>query len=161
MQYWLLKSEPNNYSIDDLKRDKIAAWSGVRNYQARNFMTQSMSVGDFGLFYHSNAEPSGVTGICKIHSKAHTDLTAFDRKSQYFEPRATKEKPVWACVDVKFEEKFSRLISLAEIRSNRALAKMELLKKGSRLSIQPVTETEFNEILKMTRSEFDLPLSNL
>jgi len=149
MRHWLLKTEPSNYSILDLERDKETAWSGVRNFQARNFMSQDMSVGDLALFYHSNAEPSGIVGVCNISSKAHADLTAFDSQGQYFEPRATKENPIWQCVDVKFVRAFERLIPLSEVRANKALAKMELLKKGSRLSIQPVTEGEFKEVLKM------------
>lgn len=149
MNYWLMKSEPTNYSIQDLKRDKKTAWTGVRNYQARNFMTQSMEMGDLAIFYHSNAEPPGAVGVMKIASAAHADETAFDKKSMYYEPRATREKPVWECVDVAFVEEFPELLPLAEIRKNKRCAKMELLKTGSRLSIQPLTKAEFEELLLM------------
>ena len=104
MNYWLLKSEGTSYSIDDLKRDKVTPWSGVRNYQARNFM-QSMHVGDLCLFYHSSANPAGIYGIAKVASKAKADETQFDKKSHYFEPRASKAKPVWFCADIKFVKK--------------------------------------------------------
>ena len=144
-----MKSEPTNYSIQDLKRDKKTAWTGVRNYQARNFMSQAMSVGDLAIFYHSNAEPSGAVGVMKIASQPHADETAFDKKSMYYEPRATREKPVWECVDVAFVDIFDEILPLGEIRKNKKLAKMELLKTGSRLSVQPMTESEFKEILQM------------
>src|SRR5436305_15062958 len=118
MKYWLLKSEPTNYSIDDLKRDHKTAWTGVRNYQARNSMTDDMSVGDLALVYHSNAEPSGVVGIARICAAAHADPTALDKKSQYYEPRATSSNPVWQCVDIEFVQKAPQILSLQEIRDN-------------------------------------------
>jgi predicted RNA-binding protein with PUA-like domain len=138
-KYWLMKSEPEAYSIDDLKRDKKTAWTGVRNYQARNFMAKSMRIGDLVIFYHSNADPSGAVGLAKVASAAHPDQSA------------GKEKHVWSCVDVTFVKKFSQIIALSTLRANRKLAKMVLLKKGSRLSVQPVTESEFNEIIKMAQ----------
>ncbi|MGE4133208.1 MAG: EVE domain-containing protein [Bdellovibrionales bacterium] len=143
MRYWLMKSEPDVFSIDDLAKKGTSLWDGVRNYQARNFMMKEMKVGDTVLFYHSNAEPPGVAGLAKVASPAVPDPTQFDKKSEYFEPRATKEKPVWHCVKVEFVEKFPRLVSLAEIRTERQLAKMLLLRPGQRLSIQPVEEREF------------------
>ena len=152
MKYWLMKSEPESYSIDALKRDKVTAWTGVRNYQARNFMTKGMSVGDLALFYHSNAEPSGVVGLMVIASGAKADATAQDRKSETFDPKASAENPIWECVDVKFKEKFAEIVPLPALRDNPKLAKMELLRKGSRLSIQPVTPAEFREILRMAGS---------
>jgi predicted RNA-binding protein with PUA-like domain len=148
-RHWLMKTEPSSYSIDDLKREKTDAWSGVRNYQARNFMWQGMQVGDPVLFYHSSVDPAGVAGLARVASAPHPDLTQFDRKSPYFEPRATKEKPVWWCVDVAFVRKFPRLLTLEELRGIPALAKMVLLQRGSRLSVQPATEKEFTAIVKL------------
>lgn len=146
-----MKSEPDVYGIEDLQRDGQTFWGGVRNYQARNFMTNDMAVGSQVLFYHSNAEPPGVAGLMKVVSEAQADPTALDANSEYFEPKATPENPIWKCVTVKFVEKFPRLVSLEEIRKNPKLKDMALLQKGSRLSIQPVTDSEFGEILKMAR----------
>lgn len=144
-----MKSEPSVFSIDDLKRDGRTLWEGVRNYQARNFMMNDMSVGDEVLFYHSNAEPPGVAGVAVVSQAAVADPTALDKKSEYFEPRATKEKPVWFCVEVKFVKKFRTVLALEELRKNKKLAKMVLLQKGSRLSVQPVAPAEFKEVLGM------------
>ena len=149
---WLMKSEPDVFSIGDLKRRRKSLWDGVRNYQARNFMTQDMRVGDTILFYHSNAEPPGVAGLAKVSGKAIADPTQFDRKSKYFEPRATKEKPVWFCVEVEFVSEFPRLVPLDEIRSNSILKSMALLQRGQRLSIQPVTESQFQTIVQMAET---------
>lgn len=146
---WLMKSEPDVYSIDNLAKDKKTWWEGVRNYQARNFMTQQMKVGDTVLFYHSNAEPPGIAGIAKVSHEAAPDQLQFNKKSEYFEPRATSEKPVWQCVQVEFIEKFNELIPLEELKKNKNLESMLVLKKGQRLSIQPVTDQEFKVILKM------------
>ena len=107
--YWLMKSEPNTYSIDDLKKDAKTIWDGVRNYQARNFMMRDMQVGDTVLFYHSSADPSGVSGIAKVSRKALPDPTQFDKKSKYYDPKSTKEKPRWYCVEVSYQEKFKNL----------------------------------------------------
>jgi len=148
MNYWLLKSEPTAFSIDDFKKVKIAQWDGVRNYQARNYL-QSMQVGDEFLFYHSSAEAIGVAGIGKIKKTAYPDTLQFDKKDDHFEPRATKEKPVWFAPDVGFVEKFEPLITLQEIRKNPALSEMVLLRRGSRLSVQPVTKQEFDLVIKM------------
>ena len=146
-KYWLMKSEPETFSIDQLAKDKTTWWEGVRNYQARNFMTQEMTPGDEVLFYHSNAEPPGVAGLAKVTKKAAPDLTQFDKKSDFFDPKASQENPRWLCVEISFAKKFKNFISLSEIKSTPALAKMVLLQKGSRLSIQPVTAAEF-EFLK-------------
>jgi predicted RNA-binding protein with PUA-like domain len=145
MNYWLLKSEPESYGIDHLKRDKVEAWSGVRNYQARNFM-QAMAVGDLCLFYHSSTDVKGVFGVAKVVAKAHPDLTQFDKKSHYFDPKATKEKPIWYCVDVGFVEKLKRPATLAEIKVDPKLNGMLLRAPGSRLSVQPVSEKHFTYI---------------
>lgn len=147
-QYWLMKSEPDVFSIDQLIKDKKTWWTGVRNYQARNFM-QSMKVGDQVLFYHSSADPSGVAGIAEVSKSAEPDSTQFEKKSDYFEPKATKEKPMWFCVEVKPVKKFKNFIPLDRLRDEKALADMLVLKKGQRLSIQPVTEKEFLTVSKM------------
>ncbi len=149
MNYWLMKSEPSVYSIDHLKRDKKTHWEGVRNYQARNFMKNDMKVGDLALFYHSNAKEIGVVGIAKICSNAYPDYFAFDKNSKYFDPKSTKENPRWFMVDVCFVKKFKKIISLLELKKNQKLKNMKVVQKGTRLSIQPVSENEFKEILNM------------
>lgn len=148
-KYWLMKSEPDVFSIDDLKKDKTTLWEGVRNYQARNFMTKEMELGDEVLFYHSNAKPPGVAGLAVVSKKAQADPTAFDKKSEYFEPKATPERPIWECVEVKFVEKFKNYLSLDDLREVPSLKDMLLLKRGTRLSIQPVTKKEFDVICKL------------
>ena len=149
MRYWLMKSEPDVFSIDDLRSQKTALWDGVRNYQARNFMMNDMSVGDVVLFYHSNAEPPGVAGVARVVGGAEPDPTQFDKKSEYFEKRATLEKPVWYGVRVGFVEKFPRLVPLDEWRGEKVLDDMLVLRRGQRLSIQTVSETEFHHICKL------------
>ncbi len=148
-QYWLMKSEPESYSIEQMKRDKKTLWTGIRNYQARNFMMQTMKLGDQILFYHSNAEPPGIVGVVEVSGPAIADPSAQDPKSEYHDPKASSDKPIWYCVEVEFAQAFKRLVSLNEIRMEKKLAKMPLLQKGQRLSIQPVTEAEFQVILKM------------
>jgi predicted RNA-binding protein with PUA-like domain len=148
-KYWLMKSEPDAYSIDQLKKDKSTWWEGVRNYQARNYMTQEMQVGDEVLFYHSSTDPSGVAGLAVIANAAEPDKTQFDKKSDLFEKKATKEKPMWFCVQVEFKTKFKNFIPLEQIRSEKKLAQMVVIKKGSRLSIQPVTKEEFDTLCKL------------
>lgn len=149
MNYWLMKSEPTTYSIDDLKRDKKTSWEGVRNYQARNFMRDQMKVGDLVLFYHSNAEPPGVAGIAKVCKLAHADSAAWDPKSKYYDSKATPQNPIWMMVDIEFVEKFSNLISLEELKKTKSLATMMVLQKGSRLSVQPVSKEHFEIVRKM------------
>lgn len=146
MKYWLMKSEPDVFSIEDLEKNKTTLWEGVRNYQARNFMKE-MEVGDQVLFYHSNAEPSGVAGIATVCKLAVPDPLQFDKKSEYFDPKSTKEKPTWHCVEVKFQKKFKELFSLPEIRSDKKLQDMLLLKR-SRLSVTPVDKKDFEYILR-------------
>jgi predicted RNA-binding protein with PUA-like domain len=147
-RYWLMKSEPTSYSIDDLKRDKSTLWEGVRNYQARNLMKE-MSVGDDVLFYHSSAEPPGVAGIAQVSGGAEPDPTQFDAGDSHYDPKSTPADPIWHCVRVKFKEKFVREVALQELREQKALQNMVLLRKGSRLSVQPVTEKEFKLICKL------------
>lgn len=145
MNYWLLKSEPAGYSIDNLQKDKKTAWSGVRNYQARNFM-QQMAAGDLCLFYHSGKE-TAVVGIAKVVSKAKADETQFVKGGHYFEPRATKEKPVWFCPDIQFVKKFKTPVLLGAIKANPHLKGVPVAAQGSRLSVQPVSEKHFNYIV--------------
>ncbi len=149
MQYWLMKSEPDVFSIDDLKSKKDSLWDGVRNYQARNFMMNNMQLGDTILFYHSNAEPPGIAGLAKVSHLAVPDPSQFDKKSEYYDPKATPEKPRWFGVSVKFVKKFKALIPLDELRHNKDLQNMLVIKKGQRLSIQPVTKSEFDVIQKL------------
>jgi len=152
-RYWLIKSEPSAYSIDDLKRDKSTLWEGIRNYQARNFMVKEMSVGDEALFYHSSAEPPGAVGIAEVSGPAEPDATQFDANDSHYDPKATPASPIWYCVRVKFKQKFARQVSLPELRERKDLQNMVLLKKGSRLSIQPVTEQEFRLVSKLGSSK--------
>jgi len=139
-KYWLMKSEPDEFSIDDLKRKQTELWTGVRNYQARNFMTQEMSMGDEVLFYHSNAEPPGIAGLATVSSTAQVDPTQFDKKSDYYDPKSKKEKPTWECVEVKFKKKFPKLLSLEEIKKDKALSKMLVIKKGCAFLFSPLTK---------------------
>lgn len=143
--HWLMKSEPDVFGIDDLARVKTEGWNGVRNYQARNFM-KMMKVGDLVLFYHSNALPSGVAGVAKVTKLAYPDPTQYDRKSDYFEPRATKENPVWFQVDLSFVSKLPRFLPLDELRGMPELREMDLFKR-SRLSVQPVTAAQWKSIV--------------
>ena len=145
MNYWLMKSEGDCYPIDQLKKDKTTSWSGVRNFQARNYM-KSMNIGDMVLFYHSNAKPSGVYGLAKVCKHAHPDLSAQDPKDEHFDSKATKENPIWECVDVRYMKTFKRPVSLEDMKKNPKLQKMKVLEKGSRLSITPVSEGEFEEV---------------
>ncbi|MNK07375.1 EVE domain protein [compost metagenome] len=149
MKYWLMKSEPDVFSIDNLAKDKTTWWEGVRNYQARNFMMKDMEVGDEVLFYHSNAEPSGIAGLARVSKAAAPDKTQFDKKSEYFDPKATLEKPNWFCVQVEYVAKFPEVISLQDLRDNEKLADMLVLKKGQRLSVQPVDKKHFEAVKKM------------
>ncbi len=154
-----MKSEPDVYPITQFQKDRVTLWTGVRNFQARGFMigtpsqapkkppvVEPMSVGDCFLFYHSNAEPSACVGIGLIEKLAQVDPTQFDKKSDVFEPKATKEKPVWFCAECRFVAQFERPVTLEMIKREKRLAKMALLAKGSRLSIQPVTASEFDLI---------------
>jgi predicted RNA-binding protein with PUA-like domain len=152
MRYWLMKSEPDVFSIDTLAEAKTSLWDGVRNYQARNFMMNDMNVGDPVLFYHSSAEPPGVAGLAKVVAKAEPDPSQFDKKSEYYDPKATKEKPIWFCVKVEFVEKFPKLVTLEQLKTAKPLKDMLVLKRGQRLSIQPVTTKEFECVQKMSRT---------
>jgi predicted RNA-binding protein with PUA-like domain len=152
-QHWLIKSEPDVFSIHDLAKAKgrRTSWEGVRNYQARNFL-RAMRRGDRCLFYHSNATPPGVAGVVEVVREAHPDPSAWDPRSAYHDPRASPENPVWSMVDVQLLEIFSREVPLDELRQVKALAGMELLRRGSRLSVTPVTAAEFRTIVKLATS---------
>ena len=147
MQYWLIKSEPDVFSIHDLAASKrrTTHWEGVRNYQARNFL-RAMHRGDLALFYHSNATPSAVAGVVEVTREAYPDATAQDPTSDYHDPKASPDDPIWSMVDVRLVEIFPREIPLDELRGVKALAGMELLRRGSRLSVQPVTAAQFRPI---------------
>lgn len=148
MQYWLMKSEPGEVSIDDALAVKTNPWFGVRNYQARNFMRDNMRVGDGVLFYHSSCAEPGVAGIAEVVSTAYPDDTQFDAASKYFDPKATPENPRWMMVDIKALRK-TRLLGLPEMRACEALSDMVVLKKGSRLSINPVTAAEWKIVMRL------------
>jgi predicted RNA-binding protein with PUA-like domain len=150
MAYWLMKSEPDECSIDDVlaAKDRITPWSGVRNYQARNFMKDRMKVGDGVLFYHSSCPEPGIAGLAEVASPAYTDASQFDRKSPYYDKDSKQDAPRWVNVDVRAWKK-TRLVSLAEMRKQKPLAKMVTLRPGNRLSITPVTEAEWKHIQKL------------
>ena len=149
MRYWLMKSEPTDCSVDDLAGfpDQTVAWYGVRNYQARNFMRDQMRVGDGVLFYHSNCKAPGIAGIAKVGSTVYPDATQFDRKSKYFDPKATPEQPRWFNVDVQLLRKIP-LIAIKELRRHPELARMRTLQQGNRLSITPLDPAEWEFILR-------------
>ena len=149
--YWLCKSEPDVYSIDDLRRDTVTGWEGVRNYQARNFMRDGMQPGDRVLVYHSNAEPTGVAGIAEVAGAAKADPTQFDPKSEYHDPKSTREEPRWLMRELRFVERFGRVVTLEELKACKALHAMAALQKGNRLSVTPVTKAEFDAVLRMAK----------
>ncbi len=149
MNYWLMKSEPEAFSIDDLKRKKQEPWDGVRNYQARNFMRDGMRPGDKVFFYHSNCAVPGIVGIATVATDAYPDPSQFDPKGNYFDPASSRDKPRWMLVDVKFVKKLKRTISLDELKADDALAEMPLLRKGNRLSVMPVDAAHWKYILAL------------
>lgn len=143
--YWLMKSEPDAFSIDDLKRLTQSPWDGVRNYQARNFMKE-MKFDDLIFFYHSSCSPAGIVGVAKVCKEAYPDHTSWDPNSPYFDAKSTPEKPRWFMVDVAFVEKWSSILTLAELKQSPALADMVLTQKGSRLSVMPISSDEWDYI---------------
>ena len=153
-QHWLMKSEPEVYSIEDLQRDGSTHWDGVRNYQARNFLRDQMRVGDLVLFYHSNANPPGVAGIARICKAGYPDHTAFDRQDPHYDPKSDPDKPRWFMVDVEFVEKFPRLIPLQTLGETPGLEEM-VVNKRSRLSVQPVRTEEFKIVRTLGRKGGD------
>ena len=150
-RYWLMKCEPAAYTIDDLKRDKKTAWEGVRNYQARNFMRDGMHIGDDVLFYASNAEPSGVTGLARIARAGYPDQYQWQKGHKYYDPEADREKPVWYMVDIEFVERFPATLPLETLKHTKGLDKMMVIRKGSRLSVQPVSRAEFAIVTRLGR----------
>jgi predicted RNA-binding protein with PUA-like domain len=148
-----MKCEPEAYSIEDLERDGITTWEGVRNFQARNMMRDDMKVGDGVLFYASNAEPSGVTGVAEIAREGYPDPYAFQKGHKYFDPKSKPDDPTWYMVDVRFVEKFPEIVPLAELKEAKGLADMVVVQKGSRLSVQPVTRKELDIVLKLGRQK--------
>ena len=149
MNHWLMKSEPDAFSIDDLKRKKREPWDGVRNYQARNFMRDGMRPGDQVFFYHSNCTVPGIVGIAEVATDAYPDPSQFDPRSKYFDPGSTRDNPRWMLVDVKFVKKLKRTISLDELKNDPALDGMALLRKGNRLSVMPVEAAHWEYILAL------------
>jgi predicted RNA-binding protein with PUA-like domain len=150
-KYWLMKSEPSEFSIKDLKssKDQTAGWDGVRNYQARNFMMNDMSLEDEVLFYHSNCDEIGVVGVAKVVSAAYPDSSAWDKKSKYYDPKSSKENPRWFRVDIKWVKDFSRTVTLQEIKDTESLSEMKVVQRGQRLSIQPVNASEFSTVCEL------------
>ena len=151
MQYWLIKSEPDAFSIDDLQQAGVEPWDGIRNYQARNFMRDQMQIGDQVFFYHSSCATPGIVGICEVASEPYPDPTAFDPENNYYDPKSDPDKPRWILVDMKFVKKLDQLLSLKELKATPELEEMRLLRKGNRLSIMPVEKSEWDFIVGMTQ----------
>ena len=149
MAYWLMKSEPDVYGIDDLKRDKVEPWDGIRNYQVRNMFRDQMKVGDLAFFYHSNCKPPAVVGIMTIASEAYPDHTQFDPKSRYYDAKSDKENPRWLLVDVKYKRKLKREITLQELKEHKQLQDFRLNQRGNRLSVIPLEKKEWDLILDL------------
>lgn len=151
MNYWLMKSEPDVYGIDDLKKatGKTDTWDGVRNYQVRNMMRDDMKKGDLAFFYHSNCKTPGIAGIMKINRKGYPDYTAFDPKEKYFDPKSDPDNPRWYMVDVRFVRKLKRIITLTELKEQPELADLPLVRRGNRLSVMPVTKQQWDAILAL------------
>jgi predicted RNA-binding protein with PUA-like domain len=154
MRYWLMKSEPDVYSIDDLAiKAQPDLWEGCRNYQVRNFMRDHMRPGDLAFFYHSNAEPSGIVGTMRIATEAYPDPTQFDPSSDYFDPKSPRENPRWLAVDVELVKKYPRVISLAELKETPGLEDMLVTRRGQRLSVMPVTEEEWEIVERLVATQ--------
>lgn len=152
-RYWLLKSEPDVFSIEDLAKakNKTTHWDGVRNYQARNYLRDSIKKGDLVFFYHSNSEPSAIAGIAEVVKEGYPDFTAFDPDDPHFDPKSKKDQPTWYMVDIKHVETFKKPLSLDDLRGVKGLEDMVLLQKGSRLSVQPVSPKEWALICGMKK----------
>ena len=150
-RYWLMKCEPSAYSIDDLARDGVTSWEGVRNFQARNFLRDQMQVGDGVLFYASNADPSGVTGLAEIARAGYPDAFAWTKGHKYFDEGSSPENPTWYMVDIRFVERFPGIVPLETLKHAKGLENMVVTRKGSRLSVQPVTKAEFDIVTRLGR----------
>lgn len=153
MKYWLLKSEPNCYSIEDLQREKkqTSPWEGVRNYQARNFMRDEMRKGDLAFFYHSSCPTPGVVGVVEVVRESYPDHTAFDPKDRHYDPKSTKDNPRWFMVDVQFQKQFPEIITLQQLKAHPGLKDLQILKKGNRLSITPVSADDWKLIMGLAK----------
>jgi predicted RNA-binding protein with PUA-like domain len=160
LRLWLMKSEPDVYGIDDLAVQGTTAWEGVRNYQARNYM-RDMRSGDLALFYHSSAKPTGVAGLMRISREAYPDETQFDARSKYYDDKAQPDDPRWDRVDVAFVEKFPRFVTLEALKADPAFEGMLVLKRGMRLSVQPVERAHFQHVLKLAGSRHELQDSSI
>lgn len=152
-QYWLLKTEPESYSIEDLARDRRTCWDGVRNYQARNYMRDAMKIGDLVLIYHSNADPTGIVGVARVAGAAYPDHTALESGSDYFDPKATRDNPIWMMVDVEFVEQFASPVTLERMKREKGLEGMLVLQRGQRLSVMPVEEKHFKLIRRLSAGD--------
>lgn len=148
-----MKSEPDVYGIEDLKKKSPAIWEGCRNYQVRNFMRDDIKTGDLAFFHHSNAKPSGIVGVMRIVKEAYPDPTQFDPESDYYDPKSPEDNPRWLAVDVEFVEEFSRVIDLKELRETPGLEEMLVLRKGQRLSVLPVKESEWEVVMDLAQSQ--------
>lgn len=149
MNYWLMKSEPDDFSIDDLKAVGVEPWDGIRNYQARNMIRDQMKPGDIAFFYHSNTKVPGIVGLMEVVSEPRFDNTAFDENAKYYDPKSDPDKPRWYLVDVKYIRHTKRVIPLSELKAEPALAEMPLVRRGNRLSVMPVQAQEYEHILTM------------
>jgi predicted RNA-binding protein with PUA-like domain len=154
--YWLMKTEPDVYSIDDLARERRGRWEGVRSYQARNHLRQ-MQIGELALFYHSSTIPPGVAGLARICTEAQVDPTQFDAKSPYHDPKSTRDAPRWSLVHVEFVEKFAELVPLERLKNDRALSDMLVTRRGMRLSVQPVEAAHFKRVLELAAAKTRVP----
>ena len=148
MHHWLMKSEPDEFSFEQLRARKTEPWTGVRNYQARNFL-RTTAVGDLVLFYHSNCAEPGIVGVAKISQAAFPDPTQFDPKSDYYDPKSPRAEPRWSCVEVAYHQSFKRLVTLPDLRACPALSELLILRPGNRLSVTPVTAAEFKAICRL------------
>ncbi len=151
MKYWLFKTEPESFSIEDLKKSKnqTAFWNGVRNYRARNILRDEIKKGDGVLFYHSSTEPLAVLGYCEVAKEGYPDHTQFDKNNIHYDDRAKKESPTWFMVDIKLIKEFKNPVTLGQIKANAKLKNITLIQRGNRLSVMPITKSEFEEVLKM------------
>ncbi|WP_299569514.1 EVE domain-containing protein [uncultured Shewanella sp.] len=151
MAFWLMKSEPDEFSIDDLAHceNQTETWDGIRNYQARNFLRDKVELGDIVFFYHSSCKVPGIVGLATVSSAPYIDQSAFDQASTYFDGKSSIDNPRWVAVDLTFKAKFSRIITLTELKADPNLTEMVLVSKGARLSVQPVTQQEFDYILSL------------
>ena len=151
MKYWLMKNEPDDYSIDDLKNDKTEPWDGIRNYQVRNMIRDDMRIGDIAFYYHSNCDIPGIYGLMTINSKAYPDHTAFDKKAKYYDIKSDRKKPTWLMVDVKYKRKLKNPITLKELKNDKKLSNMRVVQKGNRLSITEVEKEDWEYILSLEK----------